>query len=90
VDNLDFEGNYPEEASVEDWISHYLLELHQKGPTQEEVREVREEVRRFTPVNHLVWSTWAVLQALSSSISYDYLGYARQRLTEYRRLRQTQ
>jgi len=90
VDNLDFEGNYPEEASVEDWISHYLLELHQKGPTQEEVREVREEVRRFTPVNHLVWSTWAVLQALSSSISYDYLGYARQRLTEYRRLSKIQ
>ena len=73
-------------VQVEDWISHYLLELHQKGPTQvagyftfgrwitlyllqEEVREVREEVRRFTPVNHLVWSTWAVLQVNTTSIT---------------------
>ena len=32
------------------------------SPLQDTVRELRNEVKRFSKVAHLVWSTWSVIQ----------------------------
>ena len=32
------------------------------SPLQDTVRELRAEVKRFSKVCHLVWSTWSVIQ----------------------------
>jgi len=45
------------------------------------------EVAAFTPVSHLWWGLWAVMQATISTIDFDYLHYAELRLREYRKLR---
>ena len=77
---------------------------------QNTLKDLRAEVQRFSKVNHLVWSTWSViqvndnhsifakhkswvlliLQAVSSSIDYDYFEYARIRLGEYLKLKTEQ
>ena len=31
-------------------------------PFQDTVRELRDEIERFSKVSHLVWSTWSVIQ----------------------------
>ena len=79
---------------------------------QNTLKDLRAEVQRFSKVNHLVWSTWSViqvndshsilqnikhevrilliLQAVSSSIDYDYFEYARIRLGQYLKLKTEQ
>ena len=51
---------------------------------QENVSELYQEVVKFSICNHLIWSTWAVIQAVNSKIDFDYMDYARQRVEQYR------
>lgn len=97
LQNMDFVGNYPTEEKVEDWLTHYLTQFNGERPDmqacsclQNTLKDLRAEVQRFSKVNHLVWSTWSVIQAVSSSIDYDYFEYARIRLGEYLKLKTEQ
>ena len=47
------------------------------------------EVALMTPVSHLWWGLWAVMQATTSAIDFDYLGYAAKRLEAFRETRTT-
>ena len=49
-----------------------------------EVCELYEDVMKFSVCGHLIWSTWAVIQAVSSQIEFDYMDYARQRVEQYK------
>ena len=93
-------------------FSGELLWWQQCSCLQNTLKDLRAEVQRFSKVNHLVWSTWSViqvndshsilqnikhevrilliLQAVSSSIDYDYFEYARIRLGEYLKLKTEQ
>lgn len=81
---LDYKRNYPNECLMKDWISSYLAELEGCFPSRDNVVELYQEVVKFSICGHLIWSTWAVIQAVSSQIDFDYLGYARQRVDQYR------
>ena len=38
-------------------------------PFQDTVRELRDEIERFSKVSHLVWSTWSVIQVTKDKIN---------------------
>jgi hypothetical protein len=42
-----------------------------------------KEVDRFTLVSHLHWALWGIIFSASSTIDFDYVDYARQRLRAY-------
>ncbi|KAJ2552889.1 hypothetical protein EV175_003140 [Coemansia sp. RSA 1933] len=47
----------------------------------QEVAALDREVAFFVPASHLHWGVWGLLQACSSEIDFDYVGYATQRLS---------
>ncbi|KAJ1795610.1 hypothetical protein LPJ59_004249 [Coemansia sp. RSA 2399] len=48
-----------------------------------EVEALDREVASFVPASHLHWGVWGLLQACSSEIDFDYVGYATQRLSVF-------
>jgi len=80
---LDYKRNYPNECLVRDWIYHYLAEFSGDVPSKDEICSLYQEVGMFSICGHLIWSTWAVIQAVNSEIDFDYIDYARQRLDQY-------
>lgn len=53
------------------------------------IESMELEVALMTPVSHLWWGLWAVMQATTSAIDFDYLGYAAKRLEAFRETRTT-
>jgi ethanolamine kinase len=49
------------------------------------VAALQHEVAAYSLASHLFWIIWALVQGEHSLIDFDYLGYARIRLAEYRR-----
>ncbi len=90
---LDFDRHYPSEAVQKDWLRRYLRAYRAGGdgggpdqdPTDDEVHRLYVEVNRFCLCAHLKWGIWALAQAKNSSIDFDFIGYARQKLDEYKR-----
>lgn len=80
-----------------DWITTYLrvvrgIENNNSSETDDE--EVRVEaqalddhVRKFLMLPHLFWGIWAMVQAESSNLDFDYREYARLRLADYFRVK---
>jgi len=69
---------------MKDWIASYLTELEGQDPEKDHVCELYEEVVKFSLCGHLIWSIWAVIQAVNSQIEFDYMDYARQRVAQYK------
>ena len=38
---------------------------------------------RFVLLSHLFWGTWAILQASMSVIDFDFMSYAKKRISAY-------
>ncbi|KAJ1858574.1 hypothetical protein LPJ73_001886 [Coemansia sp. RSA 2703] len=51
----------------------------------EEIERLESEVGVFIPASHFHWGVWGLLQACSSEIDFDYVGYATQRLAIFLR-----
>eukprot|EP00158_Paraphelidium_tribonemae_P008319 Partr_v1_DN28550_c1_g1_i10_m73565 putative choline kinase len=49
---------------------------------KQELDHLLEEVEVFTPLSHIMWGLWGLIQAEQSAISFDFTGYALQRLNE--------
>merc|ERR1711892_1213 len=81
---LDYKKNYPNEYLMKDWIASYLTEMEGHDPEKDHVCELYEEVVKFSLCGHLIWSIWAVIQAVNSQIEFDYMDYARQRVAQYK------
>lgn len=47
------------------------------------IEAVRVEADRWALPSHMSWAAWAVVQARYSPIDFDFIGYARLRLTGY-------
>ncbi|KAJ1966218.1 hypothetical protein GGI12_000240 [Dipsacomyces acuminosporus] len=52
----------------------------------DEVESLDKEVEPFVMASHFQWGVWGLLQACSSDIDFDYVGYAAQRLSIFLRL----
>ena len=67
------------------WIDEYLRHKTGQSPSQDEVLEVFNSVRKFMLCAHLQWSIWSVIQAENSSLDFDFVDYALQRFQQYKR-----
>ncbi|KAJ1731693.1 hypothetical protein LPJ61_002411 [Coemansia biformis] len=50
-----------------------------------DVAALEREIAPFVPASHLHWGVWGLLQACSSEIDFDYVGYATHRLSIFLR-----
>merc|ERR1711935_605010 len=69
---LDYEKWFPNDAYQRAWLAEYL-------GTEEGVDAWMKWVNQFVLASHLMWSIWAVIQAESSTIQFDFQDYAIQR-----------
>nr|XP_039267214.1 ethanolamine kinase 1-like [Styela clava] len=85
VDDADF-SFYPDYNLQIDWIKEYLKHWN-KGtePSDHDIKRLYVQVNKFALAAHFLWGTWSLTQAKYSSIEFDYLGYAQQRLDEYQK-----
>lgn len=89
VDNYD-PSLYPEKSFQLVWLKHYLGRRHELLGIDSDMRTLEDEaellyqqVRKFTLAAHLFWGIWALIQAEHSTIKFDFMSYAIERLNEY-------
>ena len=85
-DHLDYDRLYPDEAFQKEWLGRYLREYNRgREPSQEEVHKTYVDVNKFSLMANLQWGVWSLVQAKNSSLEFDFLYYAKQRLQEYKK-----
>ncbi len=82
---LDYDKHYPNEDFQKDWLRRYLSAYNDKAPSDKEVHELYVLVNKFALCANLKWGLWALAQAKSSTIDFDFILYAKQRLNEYKK-----
>ena len=84
--DLDYDKMYPDEAFQKEWLTRYIKAYSDKETvTEEEVHKLYVLVNQFALLANLQWGIWSLGQAKNSSIDFDFLYYAKQRLEEYKR-----
>ncbi|KAJ1911965.1 hypothetical protein IWQ60_009887 [Tieghemiomyces parasiticus] len=91
---MDF-NRYPSRDEQVDFLNAYIDEQVHLNPTgcppefahdrPRALAQLLSEVACFRIASHLVWGLWGLMQASASSIDFDYLEYAQQRLEAFRR-----
>ena len=85
-----YENLYPTKEFRLKWLKEYIKNTKKINfdqtvePTHEELEELDELVSYFTPLGHLVWGIWSLVQAKFSDIDFDYINYAAERLKQYK------
>ncbi|KAI9502316.1 hypothetical protein GGI25_006137 [Coemansia spiralis] len=83
------DANMRADAEVVESDSDRLVDLRairlSEDRIRDEVAALDREVAFFVPASHLHWGIWGLLQACSSEIDFDYVGYAAQRLSIFLR-----
>jgi len=86
---LDYLNQYPGREFQLDWIRNYLTQYNsltgKPSPTDSQAEEMFDLVQKFVLCTHLLWINWCLIQCKNSNIDFDFVGYAAQRLREYRR-----
>ena len=74
---MDFKQKYPNLEEQDRFIRAYL-----EGTENDEAAVMRLicAVEEFKEISHLLWAYWGIIQASTSKIEFDYLGYALNRL----------
>lgn len=88
VEEVDY-TRYPNKEYQIDWLKSYLEYSQSFSESITEIKEKDVErlyvwVQKFSLASHLFWGVWALIQAKYSTISFDFLGYAILRLSEYK------
>ena len=78
---LNFTHHYPTTQEQEHLARAYLG--GGEDVREEEMERLVFEMREFALASHVLWGVWGLLQSQLSTIEFDFLGYARQRLNEY-------
>jgi choline/ethanolamine kinase len=78
---------YPTSEQIDNFITIYLSSVGCDGakkivPTDEQKKQLLEEIALFTLASHLFWSTWAIVN-IHQEIEFGYWEYAEIRLCEY-------
>ena len=87
---MDYTKLYPSRAFQFQWLREYIKTTKTLNsdsviePTGDEVEELYDLVSYFTPLGHLVWGIWSLVQAKYSDIDFDYINYAAERLKQYK------
>ena len=87
---MNYEKYYPSKEFQLKWLREYLKNINtitsgsNVEPSQNEIEELYDLVSYFTPLCHLVWGIWSLVQSKYSDIDFDYINYAAQRLKQYK------
>jgi choline/ethanolamine kinase len=87
---LNYPLRYPGHADRLAFCAAYLIAMQLQCPNpaprniSEDALALAGAVERYALASHLLWGLWGVIKSHQSSLDWDYLGYARQRLDEYR------
>ncbi|XP_064480770.1 ethanolamine kinase 1-like [Ornithodoros turicata] len=92
VDGFD-SSLYPGREFQLKWLWHYLEEwytLTGKGPTVTDldVELLYVQINKFSLASCMFWCLWALIQAAHSTIKFDFLQFAVERLTMYNEKKQ--
>lgn len=68
-------SRFPTKDLQIDWLKIYLTEFNGQCPTQKELETLYVHVNQFVLLTHIMWGSWALIQAEHSSIDFDYLWY---------------
>ncbi|XP_035215187.1 ethanolamine kinase 1-like isoform X1 [Stegodyphus dumicola] len=80
---------YPNKEFQLKWLKDYLEAWYEVNGwsldniTDEAVQLLYIQVNKFALAAHLFWGIWALIQSAHSTLGFDFLGYAKQRLDEY-------
>ncbi|GMH30512.1 hypothetical protein Nepgr_032355 [Nepenthes gracilis] len=78
---LDF-SKYPDIEERKKFLQAYLISSgHQ--PSDLEVKELDQDVEKYTLASHLHWGLWGIISEHVNVIDFDYTEYARQRFEQY-------
>ncbi|KAJ1915181.1 hypothetical protein H4219_004452 [Mycoemilia scoparia] len=87
ADRVVVESDEVSEQFISNQISCHMVPVHINSKyLDDQLPIIDKEVQSFIAASHLHWGIWGLLQAYSSEIDFDYVGYSAQRLTEFRRL----
>lgn len=78
---------YPSEEFQIKWLRNFLrhwrtYEEH-KVSLEDHVTILLEQVKKFSLAAHLFWGVWALIQSRHSSLDFDFVSYAIQRINQY-------
>ncbi|KAI2803706.1 hypothetical protein RDWZM_001636 [Blomia tropicalis] len=89
VDSYD-SNKFPNKQFQIKWIESYIEMYWQQSsntncdvPKDVQVINLYEQVEKFTLAAFLYWGIWALVQDINSSIEFDYMRFADERLNEY-------
>ncbi|GFY48398.1 ethanolamine kinase 1, partial [Trichonephila inaurata madagascariensis] len=80
---------YPDKEFQMRWLKEYLEAWYLENDksledvTEEIVEDFYIQVNKFALAAHLLWGTWGLIQSAHSTLDFDFLGYAKDRLDEY-------
>ncbi|GFX02695.1 ethanolamine kinase 1 [Trichonephila clavipes] len=80
---------YPDKDFQMRWLKEYLEAWYLENDksledvTEEIVEDFYIQVNKFALAAHLLWGTWGLIQSAHSTLDFDFLGYAKDRLDEY-------
>ncbi|KAF8389098.1 hypothetical protein HHK36_025783 [Tetracentron sinense] len=76
---------YPDKDEQYHFFRHYLQPEKPQEVSGNDLEDLYIETNTFMLASHLFWALWALLQAKTSPIDFDYLGYFFLRYEEYRK-----
>lgn len=79
---------YPDKEFQMKWLKEYLeawylVNGYSSNVVEEAVEVLYIQVNKFSLAAHLFWGTWALIQSAHSTLDFDFLGYAKERIDEY-------
>nr|POF12012.1 putative choline kinase 2 [Quercus suber] len=78
---LDF-SKYPGLEDRQRFVRIYLSSSGDE-PSDIEVKQLLQDVEKYTLASHLVWGLWGIISEHVNEIDFDYMEYARQRFQQY-------
>ncbi|BFZ15776.1 hypothetical protein BsWGS_18815 [Bradybaena similaris] len=82
-------SNYPTRDEQYCFFRMYLQASKKTSVTQEDLASMFRETNTFTLHSHFLWGVWAMVQAQTSSIEFDYTAYALTRFEAYFRVKKS-
>ncbi|KAM3299492.1 hypothetical protein ACQJBY_040804 [Aegilops geniculata] len=73
---------YPDIDERKRFVQTYLSSSGEE-PDAEKVKDLMNNMEKYTLASHLVWGIWGIISEHVNDIDFDYMEYARQRLAQY-------
>lgn len=80
---------YPSRQYQVNFVRVYLRKFGSSSSNLDErVEQMLNDVRVLTPVSHLMWAVWSLVEAQDSNVEFDLVNYAQLKFDQYFRTKQ--